>query len=151
MILEQPQVLERPPCALVLEMLPVAPDGIEFGRVGRQEDESDIAGNDQVPGHVKRSPVHDHDVCRPWVLLAEGVHEDLEGLCVECRQLQEEAVSGCRFDRPEQVVVPGRHLLSHFRLHDPASKEETQGGRTQPRREGGQSACLQATGARRAQ
>lgn len=119
MILELLQVLERPPCDLILEMLPVALDGIEFGRVGGQEDESDIAGNDQVPGHVKRPPVHDHDVCRAWVLLAEGVDEDLEGLCVERRQLQEEIVSGGWFDRPEQVVVLERHLLSHFRFHSP--------------------------------
>ena len=57
--------------------------------------------------------------CCPWVLLAEDVHDDLEGLCVERWQLQKEAVSSCRFDRPEQVVAPGRHLLSHFRLHSP--------------------------------
>ena len=44
-----------------------------------------------------------------------------------------------------------------FQGYEPAgvttlqAKKEPKGGQTQPRREGGQSACLQATGARRAQ
>jgi hypothetical protein len=51
---------------IVSEMQPEPLDRVEFGRVGRQEDEAEVSGHDEIAGGMPARLVHQHNAMRPW-------------------------------------------------------------------------------------
>jgi len=51
--------------AIVSKMQPQPLDRVEFGGIGRQEDEAKVCGYDEITGHMPACLVHQHNAVRP--------------------------------------------------------------------------------------
>ena len=52
--------------AIVSEMQPESLDRIEFGRVGRQEDQAEVFRHDEIAARMPAGFVHQHNAMRSW-------------------------------------------------------------------------------------
>lgn len=88
--------------AIVSEMQPSPFDRVEFGRVGRQEDEAEVFGHEEIAGGMPARLVHQHNaVCTGRDGLAELSKKEVHRGGVEPGHHQGDTGVTCRAHGPD--------------------------------------------------
>ena len=101
---------------VVAQELPDVLDRVEFGTFGRQRDDADVGGNDELTGHVPAGLIHQYDS------MGAGCHGERylgemqrHGLGIAKRQDQPGALAKLRANRAEDVGRLGPLVLRRRR------------------------------------
>jgi hypothetical protein len=101
------------PCQPVFQIPPEALDGIEFGRVGREEQQAQIGWQPQGAGFVKRAIIEQEEMEADRIGGGQVVEEELKAVRIEGGQFQKETLPGEGFYRAVEVetleAIGGRH------------------------------------------
>ena len=88
--------------AIVSEMQPKPLDRVEFGRVGRQEDQAEVFRHDEIAARMPARLVHQHNAVRPWRnRLSEFIKEEVHRGGIEPGHHQGDAGVARRAYRPD--------------------------------------------------
>ena len=110
--------------AIVSEMQPEPLDRIEFGRVGRQEDQAQVFGHDEIAGRMPARLVHQHNVMRAATACPSSARKRFIAAVPSRVITKATPVSRAGHTAPMRVARPGLPVRQverpAGRLHSPA-------------------------------
>jgi hypothetical protein len=119
---------EVEPGERIFEVTPDPLNGVQLRTIGRQEHEAHVGREGEPLGGMGPAVIQEQEIEAVREGLGEGVQEDLEALCVEIRQLQEEPVARRRLHGAVNIPPLENMLDRANRLHAARGEASTADG-----------------------